>query len=309
MYYEGYWGATSPDGKRWTDVPAKQIFDDPGDVGNFVWDANRKAYIGYPKVFTEERGFRRRSVGFTESRDFERWPKPRLILAPDEEDDRWVTSKEGHTDFYGVSAFPYQRMYIGLLWVYRIDHGDERVWPELIYSRDGVQWIRQPSPRQPVLPLGAPGTWDDGMIYTANHPLIREDKLYLYYGGFDGPHNGQNARGAVGLALMRRDGFASLEGGREGAQVTTRVLENVAGALAVNADASAGALRVEVLDERGTPVPGYEMAACIPVWTNSVQAEVRWKAKSQLPPGGKIKLRFRLENAALYAFLAGPEAR
>jgi hypothetical protein len=308
VYYDGYWGATSLDGKQWKDLPAP-IFDDPGDVGNFVWDANRNSYIGYPKVFTQERGFRRRSVGFTETKEFDRWPKPRLILAPDVEDDRWVTSKEGHTDFYGLSGFPYQSMYIGFLWIYRIDKGDERVWPELIYSKDGVNWIRQPAPRRPVLPLGPPGTWDDGMIYTSNHPLIREDKLFLYYGGFDGPHNSRVANGAIGLAMMRRDGFASMDGTGPSSQVTSKLLENVSGTLAVNADASAGALRGEVLDQSGKVIPGYEKANCEPVRVNSVQAEVKWKGQARLPQGRPVKLRFWLENASLYSFLAGPSVR
>jgi hypothetical protein len=64
-YYDGYYGATSPDGTHWTDLPHRQILEDAGDVGNFVWDAVREAYIGYPKVFETLRGARRRCVGFT----------------------------------------------------------------------------------------------------------------------------------------------------------------------------------------------------------------------------------------------------
>lgn len=45
-YYDGYYGSTSPDGVHWTDLPHPQIREDPGDVGNFVWDARRSAYIG-----------------------------------------------------------------------------------------------------------------------------------------------------------------------------------------------------------------------------------------------------------------------
>ena len=35
----GFYGAYSADGIHWTDVPRNPILADPGDVGNFVWDA------------------------------------------------------------------------------------------------------------------------------------------------------------------------------------------------------------------------------------------------------------------------------
>ncbi len=306
VYYDGYWGAVSADGKQWKDLPRNPVLEDPGDVGNFVWDANRGCYIGYPKTFSQERGFRRRCVGFSETRDFAQWPKSKPILAPDIEDDRWVTSSDGHTDFYGLSAFPYQNMYVGFLWIYRIDRMEQRIWPELVYGKDGVHWTRHPTPRAPVLPLGSPGTWDDGMIFTSNHPLIRDDKLVLYYGGFDGPHDSRTANAAVGLATMRRDGFASFDAGRAPAVVTTKTLANVSGPLAVNANASAGAIAAEVLDANGAALPGYTLAECEPVRVNSVRAEIRWKTRRDLPTGRPVKLRFRLESAELYSFLAGP---
>lgn len=308
VYYDGYYGATSPDGITWTDVPRNPILPDYGDVGNFVWDPFRRAYIGYPKIFDKIRGYRRRCVGFTETTDFGKWPATRLILAPDEEDDRGMYSPEARTEFYGLSAFPYQSMYVGLLWIYRLERGDERIWPELVYSSDGVKWNRVPAPRAPVLPPGQPGTWDDGMIFTPNHPIVRDGKLLLYYGGFDGPHNSRTRRGAVGLATMRRDGFASLEAGDSEATIATAALNGGGGPLLVNADTTGGELRAEVVDAAGRVMPGYSRAESVPFAGNSTDHRMQWKQRAELPAAGTMRVRFLLRRGSLYSFLAGDSA-
>lgn len=307
-YYEGYSGSVSADGIHWTDLPKRQILDDPGDVGNFVWDARREAYIGYPKIFDEIRGFRRRCVGFTETRDFASWPKARLILAPDAEDDGGYVTKEGRTEFYGLSAFPYETMYLGFLWIYRLEAGDERIWPELVYSADGEKWTRVAAPRRPVVELGAAGTWDDGMIFTANHPLVREGRVWLYYGGFDGPHNAKNRPAGVGLAMLRKDGFAGLRAGAAETAVTTAPVSGAAGGLKVNADARRGEIRVELLDERGRVMAGYEKEEAEPLRGDGLEQAARWKGKTELPAGA-FRVRFWMREAELYSFFAGDGAR
>lgn len=306
-YYDGYHGATSPDGIHWTNLPEKRILEDPGDVGNFVWDSRRGAYIGYPKKFSQVRGFRRRCVGFSETSDFARWPESRLILAPDEEDDRGYLTAEGHTDFYGLAAFPYQTMYVGFLWIYRIEKGDERVWPELVFGPDGIHWNRVPSPRAPVLDLGQAGTWDDGMIYTTNHPIIRDGRVQLYYGGMDGPHNGRDNTAGIGLASMRRDGFAGLAAVDTETAITTVAFRNAAGALRVNANARGGSLRAELLDTAGKPMPGYTRNDSDTLTGDRLEQTLKWKSRGALPEGA-FRIRFWLRNAELFSFHAGEAA-
>ena len=210
----GYLGAYSPDGIHWTEAPKYPILSDPGDVGNFVWDPFNGRYLGYPKKFTEIRGFRRRCVGFSETSVFESWPAARLVLVPDEFDDRWVETATQHTDFYGLSAFAYESMYLGFLWVFRITDGtnDGPIFVEMVTSRDGVNWTRQEEPRTPVLPTGPKGAWDRGMVFTPNHPLVENDRIRLYYGGFDVTHgadgtgrswSGHAPQGRVCLARCR----------------------------------------------------------------------------------------------------------
>ncbi len=314
----GYYGACSADGIHWTDAPKNPILRDPvGDVGNFTWDAHGERYIGYPKQFTDVRGFRRRCVGFAETKNFEAWPAGTLVLTPDEYDDRWATQPGQHTDFYGLCGFAYESQYLGFLWVFRITAAgdDGPVFVELVSSRDGVHWTRQEAPRPPVLPLGPAGAWDGGMIYTANHPLVEGDTVKLYYGGFDATHAVDSAKAAIGLATMRKDGFASLDAGVEEGVVTTVPVRNTGNTLAVNyATREGGTLCVEVLDEKGAVIDGYGRDDCTNLKGNSVNQPVLWKTRNTLPETpARIRLRFILRNASLYSFnveapSAGPQS-
>jgi hypothetical protein len=188
-----------------------------------------------------------------------------------------------------------------------LEAGDERIWPELVHSPDGVRWSRVPSPRRAVLPLGGDGSWDDGMIFTANQPVARDGQIYLYYGGFDGPHNAKNAHAGVGLATMRRDGFASLTAGVEEAAITTAPLQGASGELLVNVDLQGGELRAELLDAAGVALPGYEKRNAAPVRCNHTSQALRWNGKSALP-ATDFRVRFWLRRGALYSFYVGAKA-
>lgn len=304
----GYYGAWSADGIHWTDAPENPVFRDPtGDVGNFTWDPHGARYIDYPKQFTEVRGFRRRCVGFSATTDFEHWPTPTRVLEPDVYDDRWVTRPVEHTDFYGLCGFAYESMYIGFLWVFRITApGDDGpIFVELVSSRDGIRWERQEAPRPPILPLGPEGAWDAGMVFTTNHPLVEGDTVKLYYGGFDQTHAADTAKAAVGLATLRKDGFASLDAGDQEGSVSTAPFRSSGVGLAVNYAAQGGSLCVEVLDEQGAVVEGHGRADCTPLTGDSVNEPVTWKTRAVLPDTPeRIRLRFILRNASIYSYNA-----
>lgn len=306
----GYRGAYSPDGIRWTECADNPVLvDSPGDVGNFVWDPLGKRYLGYPKKFEEVRGFRRRCVAFSSTTAFESWPESTLILTPDEYDDRLVADADAagaHTDFYGLCGFAYETMYLGFLWMFPITDGknDGPIFVELVSSRDGVHWRRQDEPRAPILPLGPAGAWDDGMVFTPNHPLVEGGTIKLYYGGFDGTHGG-DANAAIGLATLRKDGFVSMRAGGQAGALTTPLLENAAGPLRVNFAARPdGWLRVELRDASGEVIPGYSETNCDVLTGDHTEHAVTWNGNSALP-AGPVRLRFILRNAELFAFAAG----
>ena len=305
----GYWGAYSPDGIHWTDTAKNPVFPDhPGDVGCFIWDPHTKRYTGYPKTFADVRGFRRRSTGYTATTDFEKWPPNRLIMVPDEYDDRWIEEAGQHTDFYGLSGFAYESMYIGFLWIFRITDGKNAgpVFVELVSSHNGVDWRRQENPRPPILPLGPEGAWDDGMIFTPNHPLVEGDSIKLYYSGFDVPH-GRRGSAAIGLATLRKDGFASLDAGQITGTVTTKRITSPDGRIRVNYKTTGGWIKVELLDETGNAIPGYTSRDCDSLTGDSTNQTVSWKDTTALPAQTKpVQIRFFLTNAALYAFSTDP---
>ena len=312
----GYWGGTSPDGIVWIAPaePANPVLKDPGDVGNFLWDPHLSRYTGYPKKFTTVRGFNRRCVGFSATTEFMSWPESRMILVPDEFDDRWVTQAGQRTEFYGLSAFPYESMYIGFLWVFRITDGnnDGPIFIELVTSHDGVNFVRQEQPRPPILPLGPSGSWEDGMVFTTNHPLVEGGLIKQWYGGFSNTHSqaGVPETAAVGLATLRKDGFASLDAGNEPGIVTTHKLVNTAGPLRLNYSAPSGSIRVEVLGDDGQPLAGYGRLDCDLLQGDSVDQPVTWGPLTELPAGSSsIRLRFILQDASLYSFTAGPDAK
>jgi hypothetical protein len=63
---------------------------------------------------------------------------------------------------------------------------------------------------------------------------------------------------------------------------------------------------VEVLDEAGEVIPGYGAADAVPLSGDQLDAAVRWASHTELPSYPcALRLRFVLEDAALYSFAAG----
>ena len=72
---------------------------------------------------------------------------------------------------------------------------DQRIDVQLIHSRDGIRWHRTAG-RERVIPNGPEGAWDSGIIFTASHPVVLEDRILIYYFGIQGDHHGtRNATG------------------------------------------------------------------------------------------------------------------
>lgn len=311
----GFYGAFSPDGIHWTGTssPPSTILDDPGDVGNFVWDPHAARYLGYPKIFTQVGDYNRRCAGISSTKNFEQWPQTRLLLAPDEIDDQWTDGNINNTrtEFYGLSGFAYESGYIGFLWIFHITDGlnDGPIWCEVVSSCDGENWIRQEpgsNGRMPILALGPDGSWDDAMVFTPNHPLVEGDRIKLYYGGFDTTHGKIESNAAIGLATLRKDGFASLDAGEQTGQVTTKPLADAAGAVRVNCNAAGGWVKAAVLDSAGKIIPGYGIDDCDAVRADGVDLAITWGPRNKLPvAAGPLRLRFELQNASIYSFAAG----
>ena len=73
--------------------------------------------------------------------------------------------------------------------------------------------------------------------------------------------------------------------------------------LKLNAKADFGEVAVEVLDEKGTVVPGFKREKCEPMHADNLEHAIRWKGASLGDLQGKpVRLRFYLVNARLFSY-------
>ena len=79
----------------------------------------------------------------------------------------------------------------------------------------------------------------------------------------------------TGLAVLRRDGFASMGAGGKVGSLLTRPVTFRGKHLFVNVAAEGGELRAEVLDKDGRALPGLTRDDCVPVRGDSTRAAVR----------------------------------
>ncbi len=247
------------------------------------------------------------------------------------------TPEHYSVQIYNMGVFYYEGHYIGLPSIYHHTGKVPPGWPgfeklrlspamkdavgkygdytgfyniQLVTSRDLVHWQRV-AERQPILeasPLGA-GAYDIQTIIGPSAPVVRDDELWFYYTGIrhyafvtSGNEPGFDDyypdKGAVCLAVLRRDGFVSLDAGAEPGTLLTKPFVLAGTTLHVNVDAKAGELNVTVLDGDGQTVAVSE-----PVTGNQPHAALRWKSGNLNSVKGKtVSLRLSLRNARLYSF-------
>jgi hypothetical protein len=208
---------------------------------------------------------------------------------------------------YGHISFPYESQWIGLLRMYHVKRtGYKQVDVELTSSRDGLNWSRAGN-REIFLPLGSKESWEADYTDPAhNGPLLVNDELWFFYRGSRNLADRENYEFALGLAKLRRDGFASIDAGAEEGTLTTRPLTLEGDSLRINAAAKGGSLRVGLLTMDGKPVDGFGPDDCHPISADSTNQAVRWKSGDDLSAAKKasehVRLVFQMRNASLYSF-------
>ena len=107
---------------------------------------------------------------------------------------------------------------------------------------------------------------------------------------------------------LRTDGFASLHAPYEGGEMITKPLKFSAGRLMLNYETSAaGAIRVEIQDQTGKPIPGFALDDCPEIVGDEIARVVVWKTGSGLakPAGRTVRLRVQMKDADLYSLRFG----
>jgi hypothetical protein len=213
---------------------------------------------------------------------------------------------------YNLDCAPYESLLLGFFTIWRgqpADRHKPNSW-SLGYSRDGWDWSRPD--RRPFCDItDRTGDWNAHNVQSAGGGcLVVGDKLYFYVSGRAGKAGSNNAGVcSTGLAVLRRDGFASMDAGATPGVLTTRPVKFAGKRLFVNVDAPAGDLRVEVLDERGVLIAPFTRGACLPVRGDTTLQEVRWEGAEDLSKVAQnpVRFRFHLTDGRLYSFWVSPD--
>jgi len=316
--YRNVFLLTSPDGLRWSDADYLEPVVDRDNEGSFnvAFDERENVYRAYAHA-RDGRADARRMVWYAESPALTGpWLPLRRMLAAGPRDDARGAEEYGamRAEIHNMSGFRYGNVHIGIAGLLYVtgdgDPADQMpvdgpIDGLLISSRDGVEWDYPCGGDRPILPRGAPGSFDGGMIMgAATRPIIEGDHIHWYYTGASHTHGRplRERHKAIGRATWRLDGFVSLDAGEAEGVVSTVPLRFDDADLEVNADASAGWLRVEALAPAGQPLPGFTRADCVPLTCDAIRHRVRWGGRRLADAPQPVRLRFVLANAELYAY-------
>ena len=215
-------------------------------------------------------------------------------------------SKEFKAELYHLDVIAYESLFLGLfsIWHQGSHKGRPKINDVLVgFSRDGFHWHRPF--RQAIIPVSEDrDAWNWSNVQSVGGCCnIVGDKLYFYASGRKPRVN------STGLVFMRRDGFASVDAGKDAGTLTTRPVTFKGKHLFVNADADQGKLRVEILSRDGGVIEPFTRTNCIPVQVDRTLQPVTWKGASDLAAlaGRPVKMRFHLANGRLYSFWVSPD--
>lgn len=281
--------------------------------GVWVYSIKRESPHGRARYYAESREFLTpgvfdRSV-FWANADRLDLPDPKIGDAP---------------QLYSLSAIAYESLLLGAFQIHlgpRNSICELGLFPKITeiklgFSRDGFHWDR-PDRRAFIGATRKDGDWDRGYVHsTTGVCLVVGDQLYFPYCAYagvapDGKHRGMYTGASVGLAVLRRDGFASMDAKERPGTLTTRPVSFTGRRLFVNVDLAAGGeLRVEALDAGGAVLPPFSAANCTPLSTGSTLQEVTWRGAADLAAlrGQPVRFRFHLSRGNLYAFWVSPDA-
>jgi hypothetical protein len=238
---------------------------------------------------------------------------------------------------YEFAAFPYEGDYIGIVMMYyptgtepgrKNTDGFDGL--QLVMSHDLKNWTRLGN-REDFIPpsridKGLVGVFDRQQMTAPGAPLRIGDELWFYYTGFksreilyalnpDGSPRDQKTLtpqekadlddgwSAICLAVLRLDGFISLDAAGDGF-VLTKPMTVTGDTLYLNADATGGQAKVEILDEAGNVIPSFSREDCLAVTGDGVRLPVSWQGGTEFGylTGKTVRFKIYLTKARLYAF-------
>jgi len=295
--------------------------------GILGWDAKDGVWVavGQTNGWQSRRG---RDIGRWTSKDLKSWSDQEVVLpvAADE-----LRTSNDWVEYYYMSGYRVGGVWLGMLILFHTDRSNplwghptrKDVWMKgttdvrLVTSRDAGRSWQRVAGKQVWMPHHAREDGYDRTLYPGI-PIRVGDELWLYYYAVSGDHMGWKADDTTfykdrmpitntGRAVLRFDGYVSLQAEDAVGSMTTKLLHTSGRKLAVNAATKGGSVRVEVRDAGGKALPGYALADCVPVEGDGISQSVRWRNHDQLPSATAdrpIRLHMELKKANLYGFQA-----
>jgi len=332
--------AVSPDGVQWTQIETPAIGS--SDEGNFTLSPTTGLFIHTVKrggahgravaiaTSTDFRQWTDLGVVFAADdldqelgrRNIETRLADSTLLPP-----RFHDPADYRVDVYNMGVFEYEGQYVGLPAMF---HSTGKVpnYPntdgfhlvQVVHSRDLKTWTRVGNRQTFLGPsrVGS-GAYDLTQIISPSAPVVRGDELWFYYTGlkwrssfdYEGTYpNGKTILlpdrnrdgGAVCLAILRRDGFVSLDAGEAAGLLSTTPFTLPAGGLRVNLEAPRGDLQVEVHNEQDQVI-----ARSTRLTGDQPRGNVAWEMGDLASHAGKtVSLHFQLRNGSFYSWWIEP---
>ncbi len=310
---EGHFLQTSPDGRAWsTPVPTGKA----GDYCSIFYNPFRDVWC----YSIKQGGRHGRNRWYHESPDFLKgadwsqsvfWANADRLDQPDPE-------IGDPPQLYSLSAVAYESLMLGMFQIHLGPNNricDAGQFPKLTelklgFSRDGFHWHR-PDRRPFIAATRQEGTWDRAYLHTTTGVfVVLDDQLVFPYCAYSGiapnGHRGMYTGGAIGIATLRRDGFASMRAENSPGTLTTRPVVFCGQHLFVNLAASGDGLSVEMLDAAGNVLATSKRAT-----GDQTKLRIQWTDRTDLAEFAKrpVRFRFRLTTGGhLYAFWVTQDA-
>lgn len=262
----------------------------------------------------------KRLVHQTRSHDFLHWADLVPVSVPDDEIDNL---DEAH---YGMQQFRVGRLQLATLGILRFVENEMDV--RLLFSRDGINF-RATNRGRPFLAPRGEGYWDRHMVSICSQPVEMGDEWWFYHGGTNSHHDwwigsnfpenidepevrdpDRNVRFGLGVARLRKEGIASLDGSRQrDGYIVTRPVMSDGKRLVINARCrKGGSIRVAVLDLDNRPMGNCSLDASDPFTGDSTCHTVTWGGEPGIPAGPEQwrKMHFLLRDAEFFSFRLSP---
>lgn len=290
----------SPDALHWRCKEGVHWQKPVPDPATFpFWNEFRQSY-----VLSTRPAWADRRVAVMETKNWRDFTKPELALQADAID-------HPLTQPYGMPVFPYEGMYVALLWLFHVvpqvkGHSPHKflgghVDCQLAYSLNG--WHFQRCLRDPLIPNGEIGQPDSGCVYPS-FLLQKDNELWIYASACTHEH-GYIPQGSGSLLAyrLRKDGFVYLQSGNGRGYVGTRPLLIRDESLFLNIQNPGGEARFQLTNSAGEPLSGYTFENSDTFRGDSVDLTPRWQDGKSLKEHVEkvVRLEIEISNGRIYA--------